>query len=104
MDDAILTESELREKLHKRSSIFPDVTVAQPVTLQTVDAEFRAARRNRADIGVANHLLNLFLEPRNPFEPKRVRKPKMEAVVFGTLLALVAIAVLAFNLAAPRPY
>jgi hypothetical protein len=44
------------------------------------------------------------LEPRNPFEPKRVRKPKMEAVVFGTLLALVVIAALAFNLAAPPLY
>ena len=74
------------------------------MTLQEVDAEFRAARRNRGDIGIANHVLNLLLEPRNPFEPKRVRKPKMEAVVFGTLLALVVSAVLAFNLAAPRLY
>jgi hypothetical protein len=74
------------------------------VTFQEVDTEFRGARRNRADIGIANHVLNLFLEPRNPFEPKRGRKPKMEAVVFGTLVALVVIAVLAFNLAASRPY
>jgi hypothetical protein len=104
MDAATLTESELGEGLRKRRPVFPDVTVDQPVTLQEVDAEFRAARRNRGDIGIANHVLNLLLEPRNPFEPKRVRKPKMEAVVFGTLLALVVIAVLAFNLAAPRPY
>ena len=103
MDAAVLTESELREALRKRSPVLPEVTVEQPVTLEAVDAEFRA-RRNRADIGIANHILNLFLEPRNPFEPKRVRKPKMDAVVFGTLLALVVIAVLVFNLAAPRPY
>ena len=100
----MLTESELREGIRKRRPIFPDVTADQPVTLQAVDAQFRAARRNRADIGIANHILNLFLEPRNPFEPKRVRNPKMNAVVFGTLLALVVIAVLVFNLAAPRPY
>jgi hypothetical protein len=31
-----------------------------------------------------------------------MRKPKMEATVFGTLLALAMIAILAFNLAAPR--
>ena len=65
--------------------------------------EFRAARRKRADLGLLHHTLNLFLEPRNPFEPQRMRKPKMEATVFGTLLALVVIAILAFNLAAPRP-
>jgi hypothetical protein len=100
----MLTDAELSEGLRKRRPVFPDVTVDRPVTLQEVDAEFRAARRNRGDIGITNHVLNLFLEPRNPFEPKRVRKPKMEAVVFGTLLALVVIAILAFNLAAPRPY
>jgi hypothetical protein len=104
MDVAMFTESELSEGLRKRRPVFPDVPVDQPVTLQQVDTEFRAARRNRTDVGITNHILNLFLEPRNPFESKTVRKPKREAVVFGTLLAVVVIAVLAFNLAAPRPY
>ena len=99
----MLTEAELREALRKRRPIFPGVAIDQAVTLQEVDAGFHAARRNRADIGIANHILNLFLESRNPFEPQKVRKPKVEAVVFGTLLALVVIAVIAFNLAAPRP-
>ena len=98
-----MTEPELSKGLHKCRPILPDLTVEQPVTLRDVDTEFRAARRKRADIGLLNHTLNLFLEPRNPFEPQRMRKPKMEATVFGTLLALVGIAVLAFNLAAPRP-
>ena len=104
MEDTTLTESELSERLRKRRPIFPDVAIDQPVTIQDVDAGFRAARRRRADIGIANHVLNLFLEPRNPFEPQKMRKPKMEAVVFGALLGLVVVAVLAFNLAAPRPY
>lgn len=99
----MLTESELREGLRRRSPIFPDATANQAVTLQEVDAAFRAVRRSRADVGITNHVLNLFLEPRNPFEPQRMRKPKMEAVVFGTLLALVVFAVLGFNIAAPRP-
>jgi hypothetical protein len=103
MEDTIVTDSELRERLCKRRPIFPDVTVDQPATIEEVDAEFRAARGNRSDIGITNHLQNLFLEPRNPFEPQRIRKPKMEVVVFGTLLTLVVVAVLAFNLAAPRP-
>ena len=102
MADTMLTEAEFREALRKRRPIFPGVTSDQPVTLREIDSAFRVARRKRADIGVSNHILNLFLESRNPFEPQRVRKPKVEAVVFGTLLALVVIAVLAFNLAAPR--
>ena len=99
----MLTEAELREALRKRRPIFPEGTIDQAVALREVDAGFYAARRNRADIGIANHILNLFLESRNPFEPQKVRKPKVEAVVFGTMLVLVVIAVLAFNLAAPRP-
>ena len=99
----MLTEAELREALRKRRPIFPEVAIDQAVTLQEVEAGFHAARRNRADIGIANHIRNLFLEPRNPFESQKVRKPKVEAVVFGTMLVLVVIAVLAFNLAAPQP-
>jgi len=98
-----MTEPELSEGFRKCGPIFPDLTVEQPVTLRDVNTEFHAARRKRADIGLLNHTLNLFLEPRNPFEPQRMRKPKMEATVLGTLLALVGIAVLAFNLAALRP-
>jgi len=103
LENWTLSEAQLQERLHKRSAVFADIVVEQPVMLQDVDTEFRAARRKRADFGLLHHTLNLFLEPRNPFEPQRMRKPKMEATVFGTLLALVMIAVLAFNLAAPRP-
>ena len=73
------------------------------MTLLEVDTEFRSARRKRADLGFLNHTMNLLFEPRNPFEPQRMRKPKLEAAVFGTLLGLAGVAVLAFNLAAPRP-
>jgi hypothetical protein len=103
MATTVLTEDELSEGLRRRRPVFPVVAVENPVTLQEVDAEFRSARQKRSDVGIVNHALNTFLEPRNPFEPRRVRKPKMEATVFGTLLALVAIAILAFNFAAPRP-
>jgi hypothetical protein len=103
MEDVILAEIELREELRRRRPIFPDITIERPVTLESVDTEFRTARRKRADVGLLNHTLNLLLEPRNPFEPQRMRKPKMEATVFGTLIALLVIAVLVFNLAAPRP-
>jgi hypothetical protein len=63
----------------------------------------RPREGKRSDIGLRNHTLNVFLEPRNPFEPGRMRRPKMEAIVFAMLTALVIIAVVAFTLAAPRP-
>ena len=103
LEDRTLSEAQLLERLRKQSAVFAEIAVEQSATLRDVDTEFRAARRKRSDLGLLNHTLNLFLEPRNPFEPQRMRKPKMEATVFGTLLALVMIAVLAFNLAAPRP-
>lgn len=99
----ILSECELLEGLRRRKPLFADDPPEQSVTLRDVNLEFRAARQVRSDIGLRNHILNVFLEPRNPFEPSRIRRPKMEATVFGTLFALAAIAVLAFNLAAPRP-
>lgn len=103
IDKDILSESELVEALRRRATVFANEVPEATVTLRDVDLEFRAARQKRADIGIRNHVLNLFLEPRNPFEPGRIRRPKMEATVFGILFALVAIAVLAFNLDASRP-
>jgi hypothetical protein len=102
VEEVIVSEAELLDGLRKRKTVFADIAAEASVTLQEVDLEFRAARQKRSDIGVANRALNLFLEPRNPFEPRKMRKPKMEATVFGALFALVVIALLAFNLAAPR--
>ena len=79
LEDWTLSEAQLLERLRKRSAIFADIVVEQSVMLQDVDMEFRAVRRKRADLGLLNHALNLFLETRNPFEPQRMRKPKMEA-------------------------
>ena len=102
LKNEFLPESDLLEGLRRRKPVFDDAP-EQSVTLGDVNLEFRKARPGRSDIGLRNHILNVFLEPRNPFEPSRMRRPKMEATVFGTLFALTAIAVLAFNLAAPKP-
>ena len=99
----IPNESELIEALRRRKPLFSDSLPDGEATVREVDAEFRRARRERWDIGLLNHVLNLLLQPRNPFEPGRMRKPKVETTVFGTLIALVVVAVLAFNLAAPTP-
>jgi hypothetical protein len=102
LEKEFLSESELLEGLRRHKPVFADPT-EQSVTLGDVNSEFRTARQGRSDIGLRNHILNAFLESRNPFEPDRKRRPKMEATVFGTLFAVAAIAVLAFNLAAPKP-
>ena len=73
-----------------------------PMTANEVLAAFEARMKQRSDIGVVNRALNVFLEPRNPFEPERTRKPKMETVVFGILFVVVVAAFLFFNLAAPQ--
>ena len=102
LEKGFLSENELLEGLRRRRPVFAEAP-EQPVTLEAVNFEFRTARQARSDIGVRNHISNVLLERRNPFEPSRMRRPKMEATVFGTLFALTAIAVLAFNLAAPKP-
>jgi hypothetical protein len=102
-DNEIISESELLEGLRRQQPVFADEIPETAVTAQKVDSEFRTARQKRSDIGLANHALNFFLCPRNPFEPGRARKPKMEVTVFGTLLALMVIAFIAFNMAAPKP-
>ena len=101
-EQQFLSESQLLECLRQRKPVFVEAP-ERPVMLEDVNLDFRTARQARSDIGPRNHILNVFLEPRNPFEPSRMRRPKMEATVFGTLFALTAIAVLAFNFAAPKP-
>jgi hypothetical protein len=103
IDSGILPESDLLTSLRRRLPLFADTIPETAEMRREIDLEFRAARQKRSNIGLRNHILNLFLEPRNPFEPSRMRRRKMEATIFGTLFPLVAIAVLAFNLAAPKP-
>ncbi len=78
-------------------------TVERPVTAAEVLTRFEASMRCRTDLGLQHRLANLLLESRNPFDPERRRKPKMETVVFASLFALVVAALLFFNLATPRP-
>ena len=41
LEDWTLSEAQLLERLRKRSAIFADIVVEQPVMLQDVDMEFR---------------------------------------------------------------
>ena len=101
-DRHITTAQDVLETISSRRPLCDDVAVDSPVTTDEVLAAFEVSMKRRSDIGVVNRALNVFLEPRNPFEPEKTRKPKLETVVFGMLFVVVAAAFLFFNLAAPR--
>jgi hypothetical protein len=100
--DRQVTTEDVLEAARRRRRICDDVEVDDPVTADAVLTAFEARMEQRLDLGVVNRALNVFLEPRNPFEPERTRKPKMEAVIFGMLFGVAIAAFLFFNLAAPR--
>jgi len=102
VDGKQITSEEVLGIALRRRSLCASVQVDAPVTANEVLAAFEVRMQQRQDLGVAQRVLNIVLEPRNPFEPERRRKPKVETVLFGALLALVLTALLFFNLAAPR--
>ena len=102
VEDRQVTTEDVLEAARRRRRLCDDVKVDDPVTADAVLTAFEARMEQRLDLGVVNRALNVFLEPRNPFEPERTRKPKMEAVIFGMLFGVAIAAFLLFNLAAPR--
>lgn len=101
-EDRQMTTEDVLEAVRKRRPLCDQMPVDNPVAADEVLTSFEAKMAQRPDLGVVNRLLNAFLEPRNPFEPERTRKPKMETVLFGMLFAVVVAAFLFFNLSAPR--
>ena len=102
VNDRQITTQDVLDAMSSRRLLCDIVAVDNPVTTDEVLAAFEVSMKRRSDVGVVNRALNVILEPRNPFEPKRTRKPKLETVVFGMLLIVVVAAFLFFNLAAPR--
>jgi hypothetical protein len=102
VEDRQVTTEDVLEAARRRRRLCDDVEVDDPVTADAVLAAFEARMEQRLDLGVVNRAMNVFLEPGNPFEPERTRKPKLETLIFGMLFGLVIAAFLFFNLAAPR--
>lgn len=94
----MVTAAEVLAAVRRRKRLCERVNIARPVTAAAVLAGFETSMKQRGDVGLLNRAANLLLESRNPFEPTRSRKPKMETVVFGTLFLLVVVALLFFNL------
>lgn len=101
-DHQPITAADVFAAVRERRPLCERTDIHNPVTAAQVMAGFEASIRRRPDLGLLKRAANILLDPRNPFEPKRRRKPKMETVIFGTLLALVIAALLFFNLSAPK--
>jgi len=91
----------LRKRLHKRGrgwteilgSDIPPGAHTKTKTLELLREKLRA----RGDLGVGTLVVNLLLEPRNPFEPSRRRLPKRDVVAVGSLASLLLAALVWFN-------
>jgi hypothetical protein len=102
VEDRQVATEDVLAAARRRRRLCDDVEVDDPVTADAVLAAFEARMEQRLDLGVVNRAMNVFLEPRNPFEPERTRKPKLETLIFGMLFGFAIAAFLFFNLAAPR--
>lgn len=103
-EQRITTADDVLAVLRQRGRICEEVEILDAASPGSVLSAFEVKMKQRSDLGIVHRALNLFLEPRNPFEPEKTRRPKMETVIFGTLFLLVLAAVLFFNLSAPRVY
>ena len=61
---------------------------------------FRAAIEKRAAVGVGKAVLNLFLEPQNPFDPRLRRQARKLAILIGLVVAVAIALSIYFNLEA----
>jgi hypothetical protein len=69
--------------------------MAKRVTPDEIHAWFKEYFRQRLEIGFGNAMSNLALEPRNPFEPKRRRRPKRWSTAF---LVIVGVGIVLFSI------
>ena len=102
VEDRQVTTEDVLEAARRRRPLCDDVEVDDPMTADEVLAAFEARMKQRLDLGVVNRALNVFLEPRNPFEPEKNAQAEDGNRIFGMLFAVVVAAFLFFNLAAPR--
>lgn len=98
----LATAQDVLTVVRQRGRICEEVEIRDAASPGSVLAAFEVKMKHRSDLGIVNRALNLLFEPRNPFEPEKTRRPKMETVIFGTLFLLVLAAILFFNLSAPR--
>ena len=64
--------------------------MAQRTRAKETDASLKDYFRRRTDIGFGSAVLDLVLQPRNPFEPEKWRRPKRWFM--GTLILVIGLA------------
>jgi len=91
----------LRKRLRKHHSAWAEILGSEIPPGQHTKPEMvgllREKLQARGNHGVGNVIKNLLLEPRNPFEAGRRRRPKREVVAVGALLAVLIASVVWFN-------
>jgi len=91
----------LRKRLRKHHSTWAEILGSEippgPHTKLEMVGVLREKLQARGNLGVGNVIKNLLLEPRNPFEAGRRRRPKREVVAVGALLAVLIASVVWFN-------
>jgi hypothetical protein len=61
---------------------------------------FRARLKKACDAGVGKRLLNVVMEPANPFDVKARRQVRQESIILGTLVFIALGLAVCFNLTA----
>ncbi len=105
----VLTTEDMRRLLRERRRggepwrklLGHDIPPGSCTKREMADA-FRSKLRARGDRGLLNLLKNAVLEPRNPFEPDRRRRPKREVVTLALLFAILLGTVCWFNVPVVR--
>jgi hypothetical protein len=69
--------------------------MAEPLTVKEVHAMLEQELRNRSDLGLWEAVRDLVMDPKNPFEPESIRKPRRWFVIF-LILGMAAIAVFSY--------
>ncbi len=74
-------------------------SLSQPTNRKEIACILRADISRRSDVGIGKAVLNLFLEPQNPFDARKRRQPRKLAIL-SALVLIAAFACFAyFNLA-----
>jgi hypothetical protein len=69
--------------------------MAEPLTVKEVHAMLEQELRNRSDLGLWKAVRNLIMDPKNPFEPELIRKPR-RWFVFFLISGMTAIAAFSY--------
>jgi hypothetical protein len=72
--------------------------ISPPTDPKQVARQIRADIKKRAEVGLRKALLDLILEPQNPFDTTLRRRPRKLAILVGLLVLAALFCLVHFNL------